>query len=211
MDTRTVGAANIKTKSILLKEDFAGLNEPYSESDLFDGILDCEGVMNKLKEYKNMFSHCRDEDKNPSQYIQYNFVFAGAPGTGKTTVTNRMGKMFHMLGILPTDEEVETSTSQLQTGYVGQSGKKTKEMLMKARGNVLFIDETYQLMPTQGGAYMQEVVDELVKDLTSKEFKDKLEVILAGYKSEMDQMLDANQGLCSRFSEKLQYAMCREA
>jgi hypothetical protein len=76
-------------------------------------------------------------------------------------------------------------------------------MLRKARGKVLFIDEAYQLMPTQGGVYMQEVVDELVKALTSEEFKDKLVVILAGYESEMDQMLDANQGLRSRFSETL--------
>ena len=111
--------------------------------------------------------------------------------------------LFHSLKLLPTDEVIEISASDLVTGYVGQTGKKTSEWLSKARGKVLFIDEAYQLNPAKGGSFMQEAVDELVKGLTSEEYKGKLLVILAGYEKDMDEMLAVNAGLRSRFSEKL--------
>jgi hypothetical protein len=85
-----------------------------------------------------------------------------------------MGRMFFSLGLLPCDDVVEISASDLVTGFVGQAGGKTLDLLTKARGKVLFIDEAYQLNPQQGGSYMQEVVDELVKCLTSEEFKGKI-------------------------------------
>ncbi len=78
-------------------------------------------------------------------------------------------------------------------------------MLTKARGKVLFIDEAYQLNPRQGGGFMQEVVDELVRCLTSEDFKEKLVVILAGYEQNMNEMLAVNPGLKSRFAERIHF------
>ena len=69
-------------------------------------------------------------------------------GTGKTTVARRMGLMFNSLGLLPMSDVVEISVSDLITGYVGQSSRKTHDVLVKARGKVLFIDEAYRLNPT---------------------------------------------------------------
>jgi rubrerythrin len=114
-----------------------------------------------------------------------------------------MGRMFFSLGLLPCDDVIEISASDLVTGYVGQAGGKTLDVLTKARGKVLFIDEAYQLNPQQGGSYMQEVVDEIVKCLTSEDFKGKMIVILAGYDKDMNAMLSVNQGLRSRFPAKL--------
>ena len=114
-----------------------------------------------------------------------------------------MGMLFSSLGLLPCSDVVEISASDLITGYVGQAGKKTLDVLVKARGKVLFIDEAYQLNPNKGGEYMQQAVDELVKALTSDEFKGRLVVILAGYEKDLDDMIRCNQGLKSRFSEKI--------
>ena len=114
-----------------------------------------------------------------------------------------MGMLFSSLGLLPCSDVVEVSASDLITGYVGQAGKRTFDVLTKARGKVLFIDEAYQLNPNKGGEYMQQAVDELVKALTSDEFKGRLVVILAGYEKDIDDMIKCNQGLKSRFSEKI--------
>lgn len=92
----------------------------------------------------------RGED--PKSYLSYNYLFLGNPGTGKTTIARRMGTMFKALGLLPDDTVEEISASDLSTGFSGQSGKKTREIMRKARGGVLFIDEAYQLDPARGGA-----------------------------------------------------------
>lgn len=116
-----------------------------------------------------------------------------------------MGKMFHALGLLPADDLFEAKASDLVTGYTGQAGKCTREVLTKSLGGVLFIDEAYQLDPARGGTYMTEAVDELVGALTEDEFKGKVLVILAGYDKDMENMLKTNPGLKSRFSERIHF------
>ena len=117
-----------------------------------------------------------------------------------------MGSMFKALGLLPDDSVKEAAASDLVTGYAGQAGKKTREMLQQARGGVLFIDEAYQMDPARGGPYMTEAVDELVRCLTTDEFKGKVLVILAGYRDEMAAMMKTNPGLDSRFGERLHFS-----
>jgi len=118
-------------------------------------------------------------------------------------VARLMGKMFKMLGLLPDDEVHEVSPKDLITGFVGQAAKKTMDILEKSRGGVLFIDEAYQLNPNRGGTFMTEAVDELCAKLTDTEYKGKLLVLLAGYDTDMDEMLKVNPGLKSRFTERL--------
>jgi hypothetical protein len=79
--------------------------------------------------------------------------------------------------------------------YVGQTGKRTRDQLLKGRGGVLFIDEAYQLNPARGWSFMTEAVDELVKGLTSQELQGRLVVILACYERDVEEMLEVNQGL----------------
>lgn len=137
-----------------------------------------------------------------TSYIDFLLIYVG---TGKTTCARKMSAMFHALGLLPGDGMFEAKASDLVTGYTGQAGKCTREILRKSLGGVLFIDEAYQLDPARGGTYMIEAVDELVGALTEEEFMGKLIVILAGYNADMENMLKTNPGLKSRFSERVQF------
>eukprot|EP00798_Chlamydomonas_sp_ICE-L_P013667 gene13667-19555_t len=172
---------------------------------LFDNLLGCEGVIEHLGLLRSTVTFCQERGEELAGVVSYNYVFTSSPGTGKTTVARRMGRMFKALGLLPDAEVQEVSASDLISGYTGQAGKVTREALQRSRGGVLFIDEAYQLDPARGGSYMTEVVDELVKALTSEEFKDKVLVILAGYREDMDRMMSTNPGLSSRFAEQLHF------
>ncbi len=128
-------------------------------------------------------------------------VFKGNAGTGKTTVARLVGNIFRELGVLSQGQFVECDRSHLVAGYVGQTAEKTKAKVMEAMGGVLFIDEAYSL--AQGGEhdYGREAITELVADLEN--YRDDLCVIIAGYSSDMDVFLDANQGLKSRFPTEI--------
>jgi predicted kinase len=124
----------------------------------------------------------------------------GLAGTGKTTVARKVAEFYYEIGILSTKEYVECSASDLIAQYVGQSGPKTREMLSKALGKVLFVDEAYRL---SYGPFGKEAVDELVDCVTKPQFKGKVVVILAGYSDDIDRLLNVNRGLASRFPEEL--------
>jgi hypothetical protein len=102
------------------------------------------------------------------------------------------------MGFLASTELVECSASDLVGEYVGQTGPKTKKLFEKAIGKVLFVDEAYRLGQ---GHFAQEAIDEVVGLMTNEKFMGKMVVILAGYEKEMNQLLGANPGLSSRFSE----------
>jgi SpoVK/Ycf46/Vps4 family AAA+-type ATPase len=172
---------------------------------LFDDMIGCKDIKDKLKTLQDTVLFAQERGDDPKDFVSFNYLFVGNPGTGKTTVARKMGKMFKALGILPDDTVYEIAASDLSTGYSGQAGQKTRAELQKSRGGVLFIDEAYQLNPSRGGQYMTEAVDELVKCLTSPEFQGKLLVILAGYEKDMNEMLVTNAGLKSRFPEQMKF------
>ena len=122
------------------------------------------------------------------------------PGVGKTTVARKMGAVYYDMGILSSKEVVECSASDLVGQFVGQTGPKTKQQFEKALGKVLFIDEAYRLGE---GHFAKEAMDELVGILTHEKFRGKLIVILAGYDQEMNDLLQVNTGLTSRFPEEI--------
>lgn len=197
-----------KQDDVLLSEDFVppGYTEEVMTADsLLQGLVGCHSIRSKLEDYRDVVEGYRAMGKDPKDVLSFNYIFTGAPGTGKTTIARLLGKMFLSLGLIPTDDFIETSASDLVPGYVGQTGGKTREIFSKARGKVLFIDEAYQLNPKHGGSFMQEAVDEIVKCLTHQDYKGKMIVILAGYEKEIDEMLDVNQGLRSRFTERIPF------
>eukprot|EP00873_Tetraselmis_striata_P010686 jgi/Tetstr1/430950/TSEL_020706.t1 len=194
----------------LAAEDFS-LGASASSADaatlaaMFSDLVGCDGVKTKLQELRDTVLFMQGRGEPLGGAVSFGWVFTGGPGTGKTTVARRMGAMFAALGLLPDCAVTEVSVSDLMTGYTGQTGRKTKEILQQSLGGVLFVDEAYQLNPQRGGAFAAEAVDELVKGLTSEEFQGKLLVILAGYKADMDAMMAANAGLQSRFPERLHF------
>ncbi|KAG5175821.1 hypothetical protein JKP88DRAFT_141632, partial [Tribonema minus] len=119
-----------------------------------------------------------------------------------------MGRMFKELGVLQSDEVICTSPADFTTGFAGgQAAIRTKEMLNKALGRVLFIDEAYGLNPQRSpsAAIMQEVVDQIVQSLTDERFKGKLVVVVAGYADDIEALMRANAGLASRFGTTIHF------
>ena len=145
----------------------------------------------------------RKEVGLPVSNISYHLVFTGNPGTGKTTVARLVAQIYKELGILSKGHLIEASAKDLIAGYVGQTAIKTGELLAKAYGGVLFIDEAYTLVDKNGQGYGQEAIDTLLKEM--EDHRDDLVVIVAGYDEPMEQFIESNPGLKSRFNRFIHF------
>lgn len=137
------------------------------------------------------------------QPMSYHMVFSGNPGTGKTTVARLIAEIYHDMGLLSKGHLVEVSRADLVAGYVGHTALKVQDVLKKAKGGVLFIDEAYSLTSHSGNDFGHEAVETLLKGMEDN--RDDLVVIVAGYPSLMQEFLDSNPGLSSRFSKTIYF------
>ncbi len=146
----------------------------------------------------------REKYHLPQLEMSYHMVFSGSPGTGKTTVARLVARIYKELGILSKGNLVETDRAGLVAGYVGQTALKVTEVVERAIGGVLFIDEAYALTQSIGSNdFGGEAIDTLVKLM--EDHRDNLVVIVAGYTEEMKQFLRANTGLVSRFNKFIEF------
>ncbi len=130
--------------------------------------------------------------------------FTGNPGTGKTTVASRMSEILHRLGFVRKGHLVSVTRDDLVGQYVGHTAPKTKEVLKKAMGGVLFIDEAYYLYrPENERDYGQECIEILLQVMENN--RDDLVVILAGYKDRMDKFYQSNPGMSSRIAHHIDF------
>ena len=140
-----------------------------------------------------------------SQKIAFHCIFTGNPGTGKTTVARQLGRIYRSLGLLSKGEVMAVDRTKLVGRYIGETEENMKAVLEEARGNVLFIDEAYNLYDGSGDRkdFGARVIDSLLTVL-SQPNPDML-VVFAGYLKEMDAMLNTNPGLMGRFPYKYQF------
>jgi len=139
-----------------------------------------------------------------SQAPSLHMCFSGNPGTGKTTVASRMAQILHRLGFVRKGHLVSVTRDDLVGQYIGHTAPKTKEVLKRAMGGVLFIDEAYYLYrPENERDYGQEAIEILLQVMENQ--RDDLVVILAGYKDRMDTFFHSNPGMSSRIAHHLDF------
>lgn len=171
--------------------DLIGLNSVKQE------VLACINLLriNNMRKSKGL----------PELQTSNHMVFTGHPGTGKTTVARIMAKIYKSLGVVSKGQLVETDRAGLVAGYMGQTALKTAQVIKKAKGGVLFIDEAYSLSSEDGSNdYGKEAIDTLVKGM--EDYRDDLVVIVAGYVDEMKKFINMNPGLRSRFNKYINFA-----
>ena len=155
-------------------------------------------VIDKLR--GNLGLQAGDGPHKPSLHMS----FSGNPGTGKTTVAMRMAQILHRLGYCRKGHLVAVTRDDLVGQYIGHTAPKTKEVLKKAMGGVLFIDEAYYLYrPENERDYGQEAIEILLQVMENQ--RDDLVVILAGYKNRMDTFFKSNPGMSSRIAHHLDF------
>ena len=136
--------------------------------------------------------------------LNLHMCFYGNPGTGKTETARILSRLLHDAGILPEAKLIETDANGLIGTHVGSTAPKTLELIDKAMGGVLFIDEAYSLCGDEKTSYGEEAIAVLIKEMEDK--RGQFCVVLAGYKKEMESMLDINPGMKSRIQFKLDFA-----
>ena len=177
------------------------INQPERIEDILKELDDMIGL-NKVKKFVHELQAYveiqkkRERENLLAESLVLHMVFSGNPGSGKTTVARIVGKLLKELGVLQKGHILECERADLVGEYIGHTANKTRDMVKKALGGVLFIDEAYSLARGGEKDFGKEAIDALVKAM--EDHKDNLVLILAGYRDEMDTFIQTNPGLRSR-------------
>jgi probable Rubsico expression protein CbbX len=193
------------TVSLAEERNAAGIDDLFTALDIeLVGLLQ---VKKKVEEIGSLLlvDRARQRFGLSASRPNLHMCFTGAPGTGKTTVAVMMADLLRRLGYLPKGHLIHAMRDDLVGEYIGHTAPKTKAVLDRAMGGVLFIDEAYTLFRAEDSKdYGQECIDILMQVMEND--RDKLVVILAGYKDRMDKFFESNPGMSSRIAHHLDFA-----
>jgi SpoVK/Ycf46/Vps4 family AAA+-type ATPase len=173
-----------------------------SDLDALVGLQPVKAQVRRLSSLLRVQRQRQAQGRKPVS-VNNHMAFLGPPGTGKTTVARLFGRIYKLLGILPEAEVVEATRADLVAGYVGQTAARVDEIVDRALGKVLLIDEAYALAPADGGGqdFGREALAQLLVRLEND--RERFVCIVAGYPAEMRAFLDQNPGMTSRLSGEI--------
>ena len=174
------------------------IDEVFAELDSLVGLYDVKKV---LRDLVNLIS-LKDKSDLKISNVNLHMLFLGNPGTGKTTVARCLSDILYNLGYIKENKLLEVSSKDLVAEYVGQTAIKTYNVIERALGGVLFIDEAYSLS-SKNNSYNDEAIATLIKAMEDN--RDNLVVIFAGYTKEMQDFINSNSGIASRIGYTLNF------
>lgn len=195
-------------KKVFKSTDGNRVNLPIDDALLDDALtqlhslVGLDNIKKEVDEMAKLVRYYKEIGKDIAKSFSLHTVFLGNPGTGKTTIARLLVQIYKALGILERGHLVEVDRKDLIAGFVGQTAIKTGEMIEKALGGGLFIDEAYSLTRAPGG-FGSEAVETLLKRM--EDHRGEFMVIVAGYPKEMGEFLEANPGLMSRFDKQFTF------
>ncbi len=204
VDEKDIPKTPAKTKGKLPERALKTADTTFDSVILeLDELIGLDSIKRKVKEYTtylNFIKLRKEKGFEDADKINLHAVFTGNPGTGKTTVAKMLGKIYLELGLLSKGHVLEADRSDLVAEYIGQTAPKTKEIIKKARGGILFIDEAYALARKNDDSkdFGKEAIEILLKEMSDGD--GDLAIIVAGYPEEMTNFLESNPGLKSRFN-----------
>ncbi len=200
-ESPTVARATVDLKALLADSHVSDVIDQLEQE-----LVGLKPVKQRVREIAAflLVSKAREQLGIESEMPSMHMCFTGNPGTGKTTVASRMADILQRLGCIRKNTVVSVTRDDIVGQYIGHTAPKTKEVLKRAMGGVLFIDEAYYLYrPENERDYGQEAIEILLQVMESN--RNDLVVILAGYKDRMETFFRANAGMASRIAHNIEF------